>query len=135
MPGLSSTVKITQDGQYILATGIYKPRIKCYDVNNLAMKFERCFDAEAITFEILSNDYSKVYYMIIFFILFLFIKLKFFILSDCLKFVILQCDRYVEFHSQEGRYYRLRIPKFGRDMKYHYPTCDLFIGGNRYIVI
>lgn len=60
MPGLSTTVKVTQDGQYILATGIYKPRIKCYDVNNLAMKFERCFDSEAVTFEILSNDYSKV---------------------------------------------------------------------------
>lgn len=60
MPGVSNTVKITQDGQYILATGIYKPRIKCYDVSNLAMKFERCFDSEAITFEILSNDYRKV---------------------------------------------------------------------------
>lgn len=60
MPGLSTTVKVTPDGQYILATGIYKPRIKCYDVNNLAMKFERCFDSEAVTFEILSNDYSKV---------------------------------------------------------------------------
>lgn len=60
MPGLSTTVKVTPDGQYILATGIYKPRIKCYDVNNLAMKFERCFDSEAVTFELLSNDYSKV---------------------------------------------------------------------------
>lgn len=60
MPGLSTTVKVTPDGQYILATGIYKPRIKCYDVNNLAMKFERYFDSEAVTFEILSNDYSKV---------------------------------------------------------------------------
>lgn len=49
----------------------------------------------------------------------------------CLKFAILQCDRYVELHSQEGRYYRLRIPKFGCDMKYHYPTCDLIIGGHR----
>ncbi|VVC44623.1 Hypothetical protein CINCED_3A023654 [Cinara cedri] len=103
MPGLSNTVKITEDGQYILATGIYKPRIKCFDVNNLAMKFERCFDSEAVTFELLSTDYSK--------------------------FVILQCDRYVEFHSQEGRYYRLRVPKFGHDMKYHPPTCDLFIAG------
>jgi ribosome biogenesis protein ENP2 len=60
MPGLSTTVKVTKDDQYILATGIYKPRIKCYDVSNLAMKFERCFDSEAVTFEILSNDYSKV---------------------------------------------------------------------------
>lgn len=43
--------------------------------------------------------------------------------------VFLQCDRYIEFHAAHGRYYRLRIPKFGRDMKYHYPTCDLFVVG------
>lgn len=60
MPGLSSTVKVSKDGQYVLATGIYKPRVKCFDVNNLSLKFERCFDSEAITFEILSDDYSKV---------------------------------------------------------------------------
>lgn len=60
MPGVSTKVALTPDGQYILAAGVYKPRIKCYDVNNLAMKFERCFDSESITFEILSNDYSKV---------------------------------------------------------------------------
>lgn len=60
MPGLSTTVKVSKDGNYVLATGIYKPRIKCFDVNNLSLKFERCFDSEAITFEVLSNDYSKV---------------------------------------------------------------------------
>ncbi|XP_057667516.1 nucleolar protein 10 [Diorhabda carinulata] len=103
MPGLSSTVKVSKDGQYILATGIYKPRIKCFDVNNLSLKFERCFDSEAVTFQILSDDYSKL--------------------------VFLQCDRYIEFHAAFGRYYRLRIPKFGRDMQYDYPSCDLFVVG------
>ncbi|CAG9825089.1 unnamed protein product [Phaedon cochleariae] len=103
MPGLSTTVKVSRDGQYILATGIYKPRVKCFDVNNLSLKFERCFDSEAVTFEVLSDDYSKL--------------------------VFLQCDRYIEFHAGYGRYYRLRIPKFGRDMQYHYPSCDLFVVG------
>lgn len=27
--------------------GVYKPRIRCYDVNQLSMKFERCMDAES----------------------------------------------------------------------------------------
>ncbi|KAL1491428.1 hypothetical protein ABEB36_012028 [Hypothenemus hampei] len=103
MPGLSNTVKVSKDGNYILATGIYKPRIKCFDVNNLSLKFERCFDSEAVTFEVLSDDYSKL--------------------------VFLQCDRYIEFHAAYGRYHRLRIPKFGRDMQYHSPSCDLFIVG------
>lgn len=60
MPGVSTTIRVSRDGQYILATGIYKPRIKCFDVNNLSLKFERCFDSEAVTFEVLSDDYSKV---------------------------------------------------------------------------
>lgn len=60
MPGLSTTVRVSTDGNFVLATGIYKPRVRCYDVNNLSMKFERCFDSEVVTFEILSEDYSKV---------------------------------------------------------------------------
>ncbi|CAG9853709.1 unnamed protein product [Phyllotreta striolata] len=103
MPGVSSTVRVSKDGKYILATGTYKPRVKCFDVNNLSLKFERCFDSDAVTFQILSDDYSKL--------------------------VFLQCDRYIEFHAAYGRYYRLRIPKFGRDMQYDYPSCDIFVVG------
>jgi hypothetical protein len=44
----------------LFCTGIYKPRLRCYDLHNLGMKFERCLDAEVVTFEILSDDYSKV---------------------------------------------------------------------------
>lgn len=39
------------------------------------------------------------------------------------------CDRYVEFHASHGRHYRLRIPRFGYDMSYHLPSCDLFLVG------
>lgn len=60
MPGISTSIKVTEDKQHIFATGIYKPRVKCFDVNNLSLKFERCFDSEVVTFEILSDDYSKV---------------------------------------------------------------------------
>lgn len=60
MPGVSTCIKVTKDEQYILVTGIYKPRVKCYDVNNLSLKFERCFDSEVVTFDVLSDDYSKV---------------------------------------------------------------------------
>ncbi|XP_072936537.1 nucleolar protein 10 [Epargyreus clarus] len=103
MPGVSTSIRVSKDGQYIMATGIYKPRIKCFDVNNLSLKFERCLDSEVVTFEILSEDYTKI--------------------------VFLQCDRYVEFHVGHGRHYRLRVPHFGRDMAYHRPSCDLFVVG------
>lgn len=104
MPGLSTSMRLSEDGQYLMVTGIYKPRVKCFDVNQLSQKFERCFDSEVVTFEIISEDFTKM--------------------------VFLQCDRYVEIHSGPGRYYRLRIPKFGHDMKYHYPSCDVFLVGS-----
>ncbi|XP_049867826.1 nucleolar protein 10 [Pectinophora gossypiella] len=103
MPGVSTSLRVSKDGQYIMATGIYKPRVKCFDVNNLSLKFERCLDSEVVTFEILSDDYTKM--------------------------VFLQCDRYVEFHVGHGRHYRLRVPRFGRDIAYHKPSCDLFVVG------
>lgn len=60
MPGVSTSIRVSNDGQFVFATGIYKPRLKCFDVNQLSMKFERCFDSEVVTFEALSDDYSKV---------------------------------------------------------------------------
>ncbi|XP_018415062.1 PREDICTED: nucleolar protein 10 isoform X4 [Nanorana parkeri] len=103
MPTVSTNIKVSRDGQYIMATGTYKPRIRCFDTYQLSLKFERCLDADVVKFDILSEDYSKI--------------------------IFLQSDRYVEFHSQHGRYYRLRIPKFGRDFSYHYPSCDLYFVG------
>ncbi len=76
MPMLSSCISMTRDGQYIFVTGkwsklfwdihwmfvgSYKPRVRCYDVNELSLKFERCFDNECIQMKILSEDYSKVW--------------------------------------------------------------------------
>ncbi|KAJ8289502.1 hypothetical protein GJAV_G00002060 [Gymnothorax javanicus] len=103
MPTVSTSVKVSRDGQYILAAGTYKPRIRCYDTYQLSLKFERCLDSDVVAFDILSDDYSKL--------------------------VFLHCDRYVEFHSQHGHYYKTRIPKFGRDFSYHYPSCDLYFVG------
>ncbi|KAM9842055.1 nucleolar protein 10 [Aulostomus maculatus] len=103
MPTVCSSIKVSKDGQFILAAGTYKPRIRCYDTYQLSLKFERCLDSEVVAFDILSDDYSKL--------------------------VFLHCDRYVEFHSQHGHYYKTRIPKFGRAFSYHYPSCDLYFVG------
>ncbi|CAN9502040.1 unnamed protein product [Ophioblennius macclurei] len=103
MPTVCTSIKVTRDGQFVLAAGTYKPRIRCYDTYQLSLKFERCLDSDVVAFDVLSDDYSKL--------------------------VFLHCDRYVEFHSQHGHYYKTRIPKFGRDFSYHYPSCDLFFVG------
>ncbi|ESP03314.1 hypothetical protein LOTGIDRAFT_137600 [Lottia gigantea] len=103
MPTVSHRVKVTKDGNYICTVGTYKPRVRCYDVHQLSIKFERGLDANVTQFIILSDDYSKM--------------------------VFLHDDRYIEIHAQGGRYYRTRIPKFGRDLDFHYPTCDLYMVG------
>uniref|UniRef100_A0AAQ4RF80 Nucleolar protein 10 n=1 Tax=Gasterosteus aculeatus aculeatus TaxID=481459 RepID=A0AAQ4RF80_GASAC len=104
MPTVCTSIKVSRDGQFILAAGTYKPRVRCYDTYQLSLKFERCLDSDVVAFDILSDDYSKL--------------------------VFLHADRYVEFHSQHGNYYKTRIPKFGRDFSYHYPSCDLYFVGS-----
>ncbi|CAF0888131.1 unnamed protein product [Adineta steineri] len=103
MPMLSSSITMTRDGQYIFVTGAYKPRVRCYDVNELSLKFERCFDHECIQMKVLSEDYSKVVFM--------------------------HANRYIEFHSQVGNYHTIRTPKQGRDFDFRYSSCDLYSVG------
>ena len=50
--------------------------------------------------------------------------------EDWTKQALLQNDRSVELHSQGGIHYRTRIPKFGRDLAYHFPSCDLMVTGS-----
>jgi ribosome biogenesis protein ENP2 len=53
---------------------------------------------------------------------------QFLLLSDdWTKSVHLQNDRSVEFHNQGSMQYQTRITRFGRDLGYHYPSCDLYI--------
>lgn len=60
MPDECGTIQMSPDQQFIIATGTYKPRVKCFEVNNLSIKFERCFDSDIVRTEVLSDDYSKM---------------------------------------------------------------------------
>ncbi|KAI8807870.1 WD40-repeat-containing domain protein [Cladochytrium replicatum] len=102
-PEASIRMKYTPDRKFIIASGVYKPQFRVYELAELAMKFDRHTDCENVTFEILSDDWTKS--------------------------VHLQADRTIEFHSQFGLHYKTRIPKFGRDMMYHAPSCDLVVVG------
>ena len=103
-PEASMKLKATRDGEFVIASGTYKPQIRVYELSQASMKFERHSDAENVQFEILSDDWTK--------------------------FAMLQVDRTVELHSQHGTHYKTRIPKFGRDIKYDYPSCDLLIAAS-----
>ncbi|TEB31870.1 WD repeat-containing protein [Coprinellus micaceus] len=100
-PEASNKVKTTRDGHHVLATGTYKPQLRVWDLDQLSQKFERHSDAENVDFVMLSDDWTKI--------------------------MFLQNDRTVELHTQGGFHYRTRIPKFGRSLAYHMPSCDAII--------
>ena len=56
-------VKVSPDQRFIIATGVYPPRIKIFETKDLAMKVERGIDSEVLRCEILSDDYSKLAFL------------------------------------------------------------------------
>lgn len=95
---------MSSDGHFIVATGMYPPTVKVFDVRDLSMKFERRLDAEVVQLEILSPDFGKLCF--------------------------LQTDRNLTFHAPYGAHYSVRIPKFGRDMCYHRENCDMYVAAS-----
>ncbi|OAV92475.1 hypothetical protein PTTG_05862 [Puccinia triticina 1-1 BBBD Race 1] len=102
-PEASNKVKSTSDGKFLIATGTYKPRMKVYELDELALKFDRVTDSENVDFCILSTDWTKTLH--------------------------LQTDRTLDLHTQTASYYRVRIPRHGRALAYHFPSCDALCGG------
>ncbi|OMO65302.1 pre-rRNA-processing protein ESF1 [Corchorus olitorius] len=95
----TSKIKITPDGEFLIASGIYPPQVKVYELRQFSMKFERHLDSEIIDFQVLADDYSKL--------------------------AFLCADRSINLHAKYGKHYSLRIPRMGRDMAYDCWSCDL----------
>ena len=98
--GNSSHVAISEDQNFVVASGAYPPEIRLFDLGELGMKCVRRLDHEIIQSEFLSEDYRKL--------------------------AMLCADRTIEFHAQYGKHHIVRIPKFGRSMKYDRATCMLY---------
>lgn len=96
-------LKQTPDQQHIIASGIYKPQLRIFDLEEMTLKFERHLSTETVAFEVLGEDWKRL--------------------------ALLQADRSVEFHTQFGLHFSIRIPKFGRDLCYQHSNCDLLIAG------
>ncbi|KAL0404824.1 UNVERIFIED_CONTAM: Nucleolar protein 10 [Sesamum radiatum] len=67
-PGLrfetaTSRIKVTPDGEYLIASGIYPPQVKVYELRELSLKFERHLISEIIDFEVLDDDYAKIAFL------------------------------------------------------------------------
>ncbi|PWN24218.1 hypothetical protein BCV69DRAFT_289098 [Microstroma glucosiphilum] len=101
-PEASNKIKSTRDGSSLVATGTYKPHIRVWELDQLSLKFERHTNSENIDFVLLSDDWTKQLH--------------------------LQTDRTLELHAQGGHHTRVRIPKFGRALAYHFPSAEALVG-------
>mmetsp|Transcript_13197 Transcript_13197/g.26786 ORF Transcript_13197/g.26786 Transcript_13197/m.26786 type:complete len:636 (-) Transcript_13197:558-2465(-) len=102
-PTVCSRVRMSPDGEFVIATGTYPPQVRVYDVSQLSLKFQRNLDCEIVEFVSLEEDWKKL--------------------------AFLCADRTLEIHAQMGSYFKTRVPKFGRDLALHRGSCDLFICG------
>jgi ribosome biogenesis protein ENP2 len=88
----SSCIRVSEDGDWVMSTGTYKPQIHTHYLPHLSLSFARHTTSLNLTFLLLSSDYSKSLH--------------------------LQTDRKLEFHTPGGCHYQTRLPRYGRDLKY-----------------
>lgn len=97
----SSCVRVSEDGDWVMSTGTYKPQIHTHYLPHLSLSFARHTNTVNETFILLSSDYTKSLH--------------------------LQTDRLLEFHTAGGLHYSARIPRYGRDLKYNKRNAEALI--------
>ena len=102
-PDFARCVFRTPNGSHLFAAGDYPPRIRCFDVNQLSMKFEFNADMPILGGVSLSPDYRK--------------------------FALRGEGREITVHNTAIILDRVRVPHIQRCLTYHENTCDLLSGG------
>lgn len=51
-PSACSRMKLTPDGQHMLASGMHPPQLRVYELAQMSMKFDRHFDSEIVDFQV-----------------------------------------------------------------------------------
>jgi ribosome biogenesis protein ENP2 len=97
----SSCIRASEDGDWVMSTGTYKPQIHTHYLPHLSLSFARHTTSLNLTFLLLSSDYSKSLH--------------------------LQTDRKLEFHTPSGCHYETRLPRYGRDLKYDRRSAEALI--------
>lgn len=97
----SSCIRVSEDGEWVMSTGTYKPQIHTHYLPHLSLSFARHTTSLNLTFLLLSPDYSKSLH--------------------------LQTDRKLEFHTPGGCHYETRLPRYGRDLQYDKRSAEALI--------
>lgn len=97
----SACIKVSDDGEWVMSTGTYKPQIHTHYLPHLSLSFARHTTSLNHSFVLLSSDYSKSLH--------------------------LQTDRRLEFHTPGGCHYATRLPRYGRDLQYDRHSAEALI--------
>lgn len=97
----SMCVRVSEDGDWAMSTGTYKPQIHTHHLSSLSMSYARHTSSLNQTFVLLSSDVSKSLH--------------------------LQNDRRLELHTLAGCHYHVRLPRFGRDLAYDRHSAEAFV--------
>ncbi|KAG9246924.1 WD repeat-containing protein-like protein [Calycina marina] len=97
----STCVRVSDDGEWAMSTGTYKPQIHTHSLHNLSLSFSRHTTSLNHSFVLLSSDYSKSLH--------------------------LQTDRRLEFHTPGGCHYETRLPRYGRDLIYDRRSAEALV--------
>lgn len=97
----SACVRVSEDGQWLMSTGTYKPQIHTHDLNQLSLSWARHTTSLNQSFVILSQDATKSLH--------------------------LQTDRKLEFHTLGGCHHEIRLPRYGRDLIYDRQSAEALV--------
>jgi ribosome biogenesis protein ENP2 len=97
----SSCIRVSEDGDWVMSTGTYKPQIHVHNLPQLGLSFARHTNSLNHSFVLLSSDYSKSLH--------------------------LQTDRRLEFHTPMGCHYEVRLPRYGRDLVYDRQSTEALV--------
>jgi ribosome biogenesis protein ENP2 len=97
----SNCIRVSDDGEWVMSTGTYKPQIHTHYLPHLSLSFARHTTSLNHSFILLSSDYSKSLH--------------------------LQTDRKLEFHTPGGCHYETRLPRYGRDLVYDKRSAEALV--------
>lgn len=97
----SNCIRVSEDGEWVMSTGTYKPQIHTHYLPHLSLSFSRHTATLNHSFILLSSDYSKSLH--------------------------LQTDRRLQFHTPMGCHYETRLPRYGRDLIYDRQSAEALV--------
>ncbi|KAL8647784.1 MAG: hypothetical protein Q9226_006288 [Calogaya cf. arnoldii] len=97
----SQCIRVSEDGDWVMSTGTYKPQIHTHYLPHLSLSYARHTTSLNTTFLLLSSDHTKS--------------------------IHLQTDRSLEIHTPSGLFHTTRLPRYGRDLKFDRRAAEVLI--------